>query len=90
VSVIELPRRRDAPRTFVETPPDLARRVKRALSGLGNLPDELELPGREELADALIAIADELEGDADLEAEEDLDGEDENLPLLAFAGLTRR
>jgi hypothetical protein len=88
MTLIELPRRRAQPRTFVEPSPDLARRVKRALSGLGNLPDELELPGRAELADALIAIADELQGAVDLEDDEL--GDEDAFPLFAFAGLTRK
>jgi hypothetical protein len=87
VTLIELPRRRDMPRVFVEPAPDLARRVKRALAGLGNLPDELDLPGLPELGAALIAIADDLAGDADLEDDEL--GDDEALPLFAHAGLIR-
>jgi hypothetical protein len=88
VTLLELPRRGSAPRVFVELPAGLDRRVKRALSALGDLPEELRLPGLPDLADALIAIADELDGDADLEPEEDED-QDEMLPLFAFAGLMR-
>lgn len=86
--LIELPRRRRAPRVFVEPAGDLPRRVDRALIALGELPDELdELPGLRDLADALIALADQLAGDADLEPEDDADG-DEALPLFAYANHT--
>jgi hypothetical protein len=63
--------------------------VTRALDALGDL-DLPELPGLPELADALIELADELTGDADLEPEDDCDGEEEAFPLFAFAGITRR
>lgn len=89
MSLIELPRRRCAARTFIEAPPGLQRRVSRALTALGDLPEDLELPGLEDLADALIALADEIDGDADLEPEEDGDGEEEALPLFAFADRAR-
>jgi hypothetical protein len=88
VTLIALPRRRGAPRVFVEPPHGLERRITRALSALGDL--DLPLPGLDELADALIALADELEGDADTEPEEDCNGEEEGLPLFAAAGLTHR
>lgn len=84
MTLIELPRRRAAPRTFVEAEPGLHRRVDRALAALGNLPDDIDLPGLDTLAGALIEIADALDGDADLEPEEDADGEEDALPLLAF------
>jgi predicted RNA polymerase sigma factor len=84
MTLIELPRRRDAPRTFVEPPAGLERRVTRALDALGDLPEGFDLPGLPDLAEALIAIADELQGDVDREDEEDR-GEDEALPLFAFA-----
>jgi hypothetical protein len=90
VTLIELPRRRAAPRTFVEPLPDLHRRVDRALKALGDLPDEIDLPGRADLSAALIDLADAIEPDADLEPEEDSDAEEEALPLLAVAGLLRR
>jgi hypothetical protein len=90
MSLLELPRRRAAPRTFIEAPAGLERRVMRALSALGDLPDGFDLPGLEELGAALIELADAMEPDADLEPEEDADGEEERLPLFVFAGLTRR
>ncbi|WP_159726156.1 hypothetical protein [Methylosinus sp. Ce-a6] len=72
--IIEFPSRRPAPRLFVEPPADLGRRIARALDALGNLPDEFaSLPGLAEIADALIKIADDLEGDADLEPDDDGD-----------------
>lgn len=67
MTLIELPRRRGAPRAFVEPPPDLDRRIGRALDALGDLPDGLELPGLSDLAGALIELADELAADPDLE-----------------------
>jgi hypothetical protein len=85
MTLIELPRRRTAPRTFIEPPPGLQRRVSRALGALGDLPDDLDLPGLDDLAGALIALADRLDGDADLEPEDDQDAEEEALPLFAFA-----
>jgi hypothetical protein len=86
VTLIELPRRRAAPRTFVEPPAGLQRRVARALAALGDLPDDLDLPGLDALADALIHLADDLDGDSDLEP----DADDEivsvdDLPLFAGA-----
>ena len=84
MTMIELPRRRAEPRMFVEADPGLHRHVDRALAALGNLPEDLELPGLDMLAGALIEIADALERDADLEPEDDADGEEEALPLLAF------
>ena len=81
MTLIELPRRA-APRLFVEPPPDLERRVKRALRALGELAD---LPGLQPLAEALIGLADALEPDADLEPEDEADGEEELLPLFAYA-----
>jgi hypothetical protein len=89
-NLIELPRRRAEPRTFVEPAPDLHRRVSRALDALGDLPESFDLPGLPELAGALIELADELAGDPDDEPEEDCDGEEERLPLLAYGGLTRK
>jgi hypothetical protein len=89
VTLIELPRRRAEPRTFVEPTAGLERRVSRALDALGAL-DLPDLPGLDALADALIAIADELQADADLEPEDDLDGEEEGLPLFAFAARSGR
>ncbi|MGJ0507476.1 MAG: hypothetical protein ACR652_10125 [Methylocystis sp.] len=86
--LIELPRRRDAPRCFVEPPAGLERRVTRALDALGDLPDGFDLPGFEALAEALIAIADELQGDVNLEDDEL--GDDEALPLFAFASRAGR
>ena len=83
MSLIEFPRRKAAPRLFIEPPQDMERRVSRALDALGDLPEGVELPGLIELADALIAIADELAGDTDLEDDEL--GDDEALPLFAFA-----
>ncbi|MGJ0506273.1 MAG: hypothetical protein ACR652_03895 [Methylocystis sp.] len=82
MTLIELPRRRDAPRTFVEPPAGLERRVSRALNALGDL-DIPDLPGLPELGAALIALADELQGDVDLEDDEL--GDAESLPLFAFA-----
>lgn len=76
MTLVELPRRRSAPRSFIEAPPGLQRRVERALSALGDLPDGFDLPGLDELASALIAIADDLEADADLEPEEDCGNEE--------------
>jgi hypothetical protein len=75
MTLVELPRRRSAPRVFVEPEPDLGRRVSRALDALGALPDELNLPGRNALAEALIALADALDSDPDLEGD---DGEPED------------
>jgi len=43
------------------------------------------LPGLDDLAGALIELADAIDGDADCEPEEDEDGEEEGLPLFAFA-----
>ena len=84
MTLIELPRRRAAPRVFVEPPADLPRRVDRALEALGDLPGELlELPGLDALADALIEIADAMQGDVDLEDDET--GDDDALPLFAHA-----
>ncbi|CAJ0885440.1 hypothetical protein AMST5_03615 [freshwater sediment metagenome] len=88
MTLIELPRRKAEPRIFVQPAPDLHRRVSRALKALDGLPEGLELPGLDDLADALISIADELEGDADLEDDEL--GDEEAFPLFSFAGLTRR
>ena len=87
MSLIELPRRKAAPRFFIEPPEDMERRVSRALEALGNLPEGIHLPGLIELADALICIADELACDTDLE--EDELGDDEALPLFAFASGNR-
>jgi len=68
VTLLELPRRRAEPRVFVDPPPDLPRRIERALAAIGDLPAELEsLPGLDELSACLITIADELDGDPDLE-----------------------
>lgn len=86
MTLIELPRRRAAPRVFVEAQPGLQRRVSRALAALGDLPDDIDLPGLDDLAGALIAIADAIDGDPDFEPEP----EDEPLPLFAFAGLLMR
>lgn len=85
MTIIELPRRRDAPRVFIEAPAGLPRRVNRALVALGDL--DLNLPGLDALGAALVAIADELEGDADLEpgADDEPESEEEALPLFAFA-----
>lgn len=88
VTLIELPRRRDAPRTFVEPPAGTERRILRALNALGDLPEGFDLPGMADLGAALIAIADELQGDVDLQDDEI--GDEEALPLFAFAGLTGR
>jgi hypothetical protein len=87
--LIQLPARRGSPRTFVEPSPGLDRRVSRALDALGDL-DLPDLPGLPELGAALVAIADELQDDPDLEPEEDADCEEERLPLFAAAGLLRR
>lgn len=88
MTLIQLPLRRGQPRTFVEPPAGLERRVQRALGALGDLPEDLgDLPGLDDLAGALIELADELAGDPDLEDNEL--GEDEALPLFAFAGITR-
>lgn len=86
MTLIELPRRRAAPRVFVEAPDGLQRRVKRALAALGDLPDGFDLPGLDALSSALIDLAGNLDGDADLEPQ---DGEEERLPLFAFYGLPR-
>jgi hypothetical protein len=86
MTLIELPRRRGAPRSFVEAPAGLERRVTRALDALGDL-DLPDLPGLANLAEALIAMADEIHGDPDDEPETDLDGEDEGLPLFAYAAM---
>ncbi len=85
MTLIELPRRRDAPRVFVEPMHGLERRVQRALRALGD-PDDIDLPGLPELAAALIEIADELQDDPD--TEDDELGDDEALPLFAFAERT--
>ena len=80
MSLIEIPGGK--PRQFVEAPHGLERRVKRALAALGDL--DLELPGLDSLAAALIALADELDGDSDLEL--DADSEvvtEDDLPLFA-------
>jgi hypothetical protein len=84
MTLIELPRRRAEPRVFVEAEPGLQRRVTRALNALGDL-DLPDLPGLDDLGAALVSLADELDGDADLEPEGDLDVEEESLPLFAFA-----
>mgnify|MGYP007086246181 CR=1 FL=1 len=76
MTLIELPRRRGAPRACVEPPPDLDRRIGRALDALGDLPDGLELPGLSALAGALIELADELAADPDLEDDDLGDEED--------------
>lgn len=89
MTLIELPRRRAAPRVFVEAPDGLQRRVNRALAALGDLPEEIDLPGLGDLAAALIDLADMLDGEANLEPEEDCDGEEEALPLFAFAARAR-
>lgn len=83
MTLIELPRRRAAPRVFVEAQPGLQRRVSRALSALGDLPDGFDLPGLDDLSAALIDLADELDGDTDLEDDEL--GDDEALPLFAWS-----
>jgi hypothetical protein len=85
--LIEFPQRRGAPRLFSEVSAGLERRVDHALRALGDLPDDIESPGLNDLADALIAMADAMAGDPDLEPEEDLDGEDEGLPLFEYAAL---
>lgn len=92
MTLIELPRRPRAPRAFVEVPAGLERKVARALDALGNLPDDLELPGRDAFAAALVELADALEGDSDLEpdVDDEPEPEDEALPLFAFAGLPAR
>ena len=71
----------------MEPPPGLQRGVSRALAALGDLPDDLELPGRDDLAAALIALADNLDGDEDFEPDADAEPEpeEEHLPLFAFA-----
>jgi hypothetical protein len=80
MTLLELPRRRAGPRVFLEPPPHLERRVKRALRALGELPHELgDLPGLGALSAALIGLADALDGAPDLEPEP------EDLPLFAFA-----
>lgn len=86
-NMIMLPQRRGSPKIFVEPPAGLERRVSRALDALGDL-DLPDLPGLPELGAALIELANELAGDADLEDDEL--GDEEALPLFAFAGLTRR
>lgn len=83
MTLIELPRRRAAPRVFVEAQPGLQRRVTRALGALGDLPEGFDLPGLDDLAAALIAIADELDGDPDLEDDEL--GDEEALPLFEWS-----
>ena len=82
--LIEFPQRRGVSRLFSEVSAGLERRVDHALRAL---PDDIELPGLNDLADALIAMADAMAGDPDLEPEEDLDGEDEGLPLFEYAAL---
>lgn len=92
MTLIELPRRPRGPRAFVEAPPGLERRVARALDALGNLPDDLDLPGRDAFAAALVDLADALNPDSDFEPDADAEPEpeDEALPLFAFAGLPAR
>jgi hypothetical protein len=46
MTLLELPRRRSARRVFVEPEPGLSRRVTRVRDALGELPEELDLPGR--------------------------------------------
>jgi len=77
VTLIELPRRRRAPRTFLEAPPGLHRRISRALDALGDLPEGFDLPGFDDLSQALITIADDLAGDPDLEDTADAEPETE-------------
>lgn len=77
MTIIALPWRQ-APRVFIEADPDLHGRVARALASLGDLPDELSLPGLDVLADALIALADELDGDADSEPDADVEASAED------------
>jgi hypothetical protein len=85
--LVELPRRRAAPRVFVEPSPDLERRIARALAALGALPECLgDLPGYGPLSECLIAILDGLEGDPDLEPDADDEIETvDDLPLFTFA-----
>jgi hypothetical protein len=86
--MIELPRRRDEPRTFVEPDPDVVARLKRAHRALGDLTDDFsDLPGLDELGAALVEILDEIEAGAE-DIEDDELGDDEALPLFASAGLT--
>jgi hypothetical protein len=72
MTIIALPWRR-TPRVFIEAEADLHGRVSRALASLGDLPDELALPGLDVLAEALITLADELDGEADCELDADLE-----------------
>jgi hypothetical protein len=86
--MIELPRRRDEPRTFVEPDADVLARLKRAHTALGNLTDDFaDLPGLDELGAALVEILDELEAQTE-DCEDDELGDDEALPLFASAGIT--
>ena len=73
------------PSSWARRPAGLERRLSRALDALGELPDNLQLPGLDDLADELIALADAVDGDAEDEPETDLDGEEENLPLFSYA-----
>jgi hypothetical protein len=81
--LIEFPQR-GVSLLFSEVFAGLERRVDHALRAL---PDDIELPGLNDLVDALVAMADAMAGDPDLEPEEDLDGEDEGLPLFEYAAL---
>jgi hypothetical protein len=89
VTLIELPRARRAPRVFVETPPGPQRTVTRALNALGDLPEGFDLPGLDALSGALIALADEIDGDTDFEHDADLEPDPDDadacdLPLFSF------
>ncbi|RTL79154.1 MAG: hypothetical protein EKK29_21880 [Hyphomicrobiales bacterium] len=90
MSLIELPRHKGDPRTFMEPDPDLEARLKRALEALGDLPIEFRgLPGFSDFADSLIELLDELEAnDENCEPDEDADSEEERLDLFTFAGIT--
>lgn len=94
MTLLELPRRRAEPRVFLEPPHGLARRVRKALVALGDLPHELDgLPGLDVLGAALVAVADAFDDDPDLEPdaddepepfEPDADFEPKQLPLFPF------
>ncbi len=91
MSLVQLPTRRGACRVFAEVDPSLAPRVKRALNALDALPECLgDLPGYGPLSESLIAIADSLEGDPDLEPDHDDEVVSvDDLPLFAFVARAR-
>ena len=87
MSLVELPRAAP-PRVFVAPPPGLERRIRRALDALGDLPDDfLDLPGFADFTGALIALADALDGDPDLEEQHDVENDPAEWGVADWDGL---